>query len=255
MTGLPDAERGIEPVPLLEMLSSFVRSIAAGEDGADALGTFCRRVADVLGCFGAGIMLVDEHDDLRLAATSDERVHAVEQAQMASGEGPCITAWATGTPVQVDEDDLARRFPQFHEAAAALGLTTVRSFPLVLHGAPIGSMNYFWTRPVRGNGTIDEAAALLADLAAGYVATRREQDDSSVLVGNLRGALESRVAVEQAKGYVAGRTGMGLDDAFDALRRRARSERRKLGEFCVDVVEGRVDVDGLVETPAAEEAV
>jgi AmiR/NasT family two-component response regulator len=55
----------------------------------------------------------------------------------------------------------------------------------------------------------------------------------------LRAALESRIVIEQAKGILAERFGVGLDDAFDILRRSARSSRRRLRDLAADVTAGR----------------
>jgi hypothetical protein len=73
-------------------------------------------------------------------------------------------------------------------------------------------------------GTPQEAATavgrLLAVTEAAY--ERRAQ---------LEQALESRVAIEQAKGVLAERYGLGVDEAFDAIRRAARSNRIKLHDL------------------------
>jgi len=73
-------------------------------------------------------------------------------------------------------------------------------------------------------GTADEAAAavgrLLSVTEAAY--ERRAQ---------LEQALQSRVAIEQAKGVLAERYGLGLDEAFELIRRAARSNRMKLHDL------------------------
>lgn len=61
---------------------------------------------------------------------------------------------------------------------------------------------------------------LLAVTAASY--ERRAQ---------LQTALESRVVIEQAKGILAERHGLELDEAFEVMRRAARSNRMKLREL------------------------
>jgi ANTAR domain len=73
-------------------------------------------------------------------------------------------------------------------------------------------------------GNADEAAIavgrLLAVTEAGY--QRRAQ---------LEQALQSRVAIEQAKGVLAERYGLELDDAFELMRKTARSKRMKLHDL------------------------
>ena len=70
-------------------------------------------------------------------------------------------------------------------------------------------------------GSGEEAAAALGRLLSVTQATyeRRAQ---------LEHALQSRVAIEQAKGIVAERYGLELDEAFELIRRAARTHRVKL---------------------------
>jgi ANTAR domain-containing protein len=52
----------------------------------------------------------------------------------------------------------------------------------------------------------------------------------------LQTALDSRVVIEQAKGIVAARESISPDEAFKAIRRQARSERRKLHDLATEIV-------------------
>ena len=52
----------------------------------------------------------------------------------------------------------------------------------------------------------------------------------------LQTALDSRVVIEQAKGVLAEREGVELDEAFERLRRAARSRRVKLHEHAAEIV-------------------
>jgi AmiR/NasT family two-component response regulator len=65
--------------------------------------------------------------------------------------------------------------------------------------------------------------------------------------GQLQHALDSRVVIEQAKGVLAERYGIGVDDAFQLLRSGARNNRVKIHELAARVVESR-------ETPAEIDA-
>ena len=80
-------------------------------------------------------------------------------------------------------------------------------------------------------GTVEEATAALGRLMAVTEATleRRAQ---------LEHALQSRVAIEQAKGVLAERYGMGAEEAFELIRRAARAHRMKLHDLARSIRPG-----------------
>jgi AmiR/NasT family two-component response regulator len=88
-------------------------------------------------------------------------------------------------------------------------------------------------------GTAEEAATavgrLLAVTEAAY--ERRAQ---------LEQALQSRVAIEQAKGILAERYSLDPDAAFDVIRRAARSNRMKLQELVRRIKPGEPTPDELM---------
>ena len=90
-------------------------------------------------------------------------------------------------------------------------------------------------------GSADEATAALGRLLsvtqAGF--ERRAQ---------LEHALRSRVAIEQAKGVVAERYGLDPEQAFELIRRAARSHRMKLHDLVATIRPG-------AETPPELEVV
>jgi len=59
---------------------------------------------------------------------------------------------------------------------------------------------------------------------------------SSVLASQLQYALDQRVVIEQAKGVLMEREGMGSLQAFERLRASARSSQRKLVDVAAEVV-------------------
>jgi AmiR/NasT family two-component response regulator len=66
----------------------------------------------------------------------------------------------------------------------------------------------------------------------------------------LQGALQTRVVVEQAKGVLAERTGVDMDEAFARLRGYARSHQRLLADVAEDVVTGTLS-SSVFERPVA----
>jgi AmiR/NasT family two-component response regulator len=81
-------------------------------------------------------------------------------------------------------------------------------------------------------GSVEEAEVALARLLG---VTRAAIERS----GQLQQALESRIVIEQAKGILAERFGVGVDEAFDLLRRGARSHQRRLRDLAAEVVASR----------------
>ena len=80
--------------------------------------------------------------------------------------------------------------------------------------------------------------ALLAftDLAALLIASMMRGQQQSELAAQLQTALDSRTVIEQAKGVLIGQQGMSPRAAYELLRARARSQRRKLSAVSADVV-------------------
>ena len=66
---------------------------------------------------------------------------------------------------------------------------------------------------------------------------RRRDDDAQETIRHLQRALESRVAIEQAKGILAERFQLSIDDAFNLLRDAARASRKPLQLLAQGVID------------------
>jgi AmiR/NasT family two-component response regulator len=78
---------------------------------------------------------------------------------------------------------------------------------------------------------------------------------ATLLVKNqqLQTALDSRIAIEQAKGVLAERYRISVDDAFDLLRRSARNHRLRLHALAAAVVASH-ETPGEIRPPPLEAA-
>jgi len=61
---------------------------------------------------------------------------------------------------------------------------------------------------------------------------------AELLAVQLQNALNSRVAIEQAKGVLAERRGVGVDEAFTLLRAHARNHHLRLTDLARAVADG-----------------
>jgi GAF domain-containing protein len=229
--------------------SAFVEladSLVDDYDVVDVLDRLVAHSVTLLAADAAGIMLTDARGRLRVVASSSEQSDWTELMQIQAEEGPCIDCVRTGRPVTItDLDTAAARWPRFaaalHERSAPdhQRYRSVHALPLRLRGEAIGAMNLFHTRP----GPLPEAdlrlGQALADVATIGILQERAVRHGEILTEQLQAALNSRVIIEQAKGVVAQRLGVGVDAAFDRLRGYARSRNLRLVDVARRVVTER----------------
>ena len=124
----------------------------------------------------------------------------------------------------------------------------MHAIPLRLRGNAIGALNLFHREP----GPLPEVdltlAQALADVATIGILQERAIRHGEIVAEQLQNALNSRVIIEQAKGVVAQHLGVGMDAAFDRLRRYARSNNQRLAEVARRFVVRELDLDVLTTT-------
>ena len=167
----------------------------------------------------------------------------MELFQLQNDQGPCLECYRSGQPVS--EADLAaagQRWPLFAPAAAGAGFGAVQALPMRVRDEVIGAMNMFMHAPGRLDETRLQVGQALADVATIGLLHERNLRYQEVLAAPLQGALNSRIAIEQAKGVVAGRLGLDMGQAFSLLRDQARAQNRRLAELATAVACGAEDM-------------
>jgi GAF domain-containing protein len=214
-------------------------TMVADFDVIDFLHLLTRRSVQVLEAAAAGVLLADPRGELRLVAASTEAVRVLELFQLQNDQGPCLDCFRTGQPVAAPDLTAAgQRWPQFAAAAARTGFAAVHALPMRLRDQVIGALNLFQPRP---GGLSDEDTRVgqaLADVATIGLLQERSARRSDILHEQLQGALNSRVAIEQAKGKLAERLGVDMDEAFSVLRAYARTRNMRLSDLALAFIEG-----------------
>jgi transcriptional regulator with GAF, ATPase, and Fis domain len=214
-------------------------NLVADFDLIDFLRLLTDRCVGVLGVSAAGVLLADRNGELRVMAASSEQARLLELFQLQNDEGPCLECYRTGTAVTVpDLAAEARRWPQFVAQAQLRGFTAVQALPMRLREDVVGALNLFSTAP----GLFDPAAIplgqALADVAAISLLQQRSTQVSTLLNEQLQTALNSRVVIEQAKGKLAERLDIDMEQAFTALRGYARAHQQRLSDVALAFVNG-----------------
>jgi GAF domain-containing protein len=215
-------------------------------DIVDLLTLLAERSVEIFDVDAAGLLMSDIGGELRLMAATSEAIELVELMQLQADQGPCLDCFRTGAAVLVaDLGDVAERWPRFAPEAMSIGFRAVHAVPLRLRGRVIGALNLFRTSPGGLDHADATAAQALADVATVALLQQRAVTEAQILAEQLQDALNSRVAIEQAKGVLAAQADVGMDEAFLQLRSYARAHQRLLTEVAEDVVAGRLVADAL----------
>ncbi|WP_328610825.1 GAF and ANTAR domain-containing protein [Amycolatopsis sp. NBC_00345] len=225
---------------LLEAVAGIADTLADGFEVAGFLRQLVDRCVEILDVDAASVLLPGEPGWPPLIVGTDERVRRLEMLQLRSGEGPCVTAFRTGTTVSVPR--LARtgtRWPVFATAAAEARFTAIDAVPMRLRGDVIGALCLFHARGGPLPADRLRIARTIAGVATIGLLQQRSISRKETLAAQLQETLSSRVVVEQAKGFLAERLGVDVTTAFAILRRYARSRGVELGAVARSVIEGR----------------
>ena len=212
-------------------------------DLIELLTLLSHRCVELFEAGAAGILLADQRGTLQVVAASSEQARLLELFQLQNDEGPCLECFSTGAAITVHDLSSVAQWPLFVTEARAAGYQGVCAFPLRLRDDVIGTLNIFMVDPVVLGEQDLQICQALADVATIAILQHQAVEQAENLSGQLQQALDSRVAIEQAKGILAERFHLEMNDAFTRLRRFARSSNQRLSEVASAVVLGQVVLD------------
>jgi GAF domain-containing protein len=215
-------------------------------DVVELLTLLADRCVEVLDVSAAGLMLVAPEGSLRVAASSSEAMRVVELFELQSDEGPCLDCYRTGEPVLNQRlAEVNGRWPRFAPVAVEAGFQSVHAVPMRLRGVIIGALNLFRTDPGAMTDADVMAAQAFADVATIAILQHRAVLEAQVLNEQLNHALNSRIVIEQAKGVLAERAGVDMEQAFSRLRNYARNHNIRLVDIAQHVIDGTLTSEAL----------
>lgn len=214
-------------------------TLVADFDVIDFLHTLAMRSVELLDADAAGIMLADREGGLHVMASSAEEARLLELYELQNNEGPCLDCFRTGRAVAGDDLPAMREsWPLFAEQFAGLGFHSTQALPMRLRDETIGALNLFRTAPGTLSAADLDIGQAMADVATVGLIQERAIAASERLATQLQNALTSRIQLEQAKGILAQRTGLGMDQAFQLMRDYARRNGRRLGDVAGQIIAG-----------------
>jgi GAF domain-containing protein len=237
---ITDADREVAIVDAFVYLSD---TLVADYDVIEFLHFLTERCVEFSAVDEAAVMLAAPSGLLQAVASSSERSRLLELFELQNQDGPCLDAYRTGIVVSSTDLSLDRdRWPTFAPQAIDVGFRAVHSVPLKLRDEVIGALNLLRVEP---GAVVDRDATVLralSDIATVGILQERLLNQASARTTGLHTVLASRIAIEQAKGILAERKNVQIDEAFDELRVFARHNGRRLTDVATAVVNGSVDV-------------
>jgi GAF domain-containing protein len=184
----------------------------------------------------AGITMIVEGRQ-RTAVFTDETSPEVDQAQYDSGEGPCLDAFKDQQTYIIEDTTESGPWPAFRASAAAHGIKSTLSLPLVVDNATIGALNLYSPEAYSFGDADQKVGAVFAGQAAIVLANAQAYADVFTLSQRLGQAMESRATIEQAKGILMGAQGCDEREAFDLLVQASQRENVKLRTIARRIVD------------------
>jgi GAF domain-containing protein len=224
-----------------EALRSSLHRLREAAFDADLVGVMRRTVDAVHGVFGyggAGIMFITESGYLSYVAASDEAGRQLEEAQATAGQGPCYESYVYAREVVSSDVHADSRWPELHDRLSAQ-VRAVAGTPVLLGGSPVGTLNVYRSEPVKWDESDVSALTAYSGLIAEVLATALAVQEHGIVADQLQYALDYRVVIERAVGYLMGTHRLDAVTAFDVLRKRARDSRRRVADVATEILDGK----------------
>jgi len=235
---------------LAQTLVELADTLVDDFDVVELLTLLADRCVEVLDVSAAGLMLVSPGGDLRVMASSSDAMRVLELFEQQSEEGPCPDCYRSGKPIVNQNLAVVNgRWPRFAPRALEAGFRSVHALPMRLRGLTIGALNLFRA----DEGQLEEADVLaaqaFADVATIAILQHRAAAEAQVVNEQLQHALNTRIVIEQAKGVVAERAGLDMEQSFALLRNHARSHNLRLVDVAQAVIDGTLATRSLDPFP------
>lgn len=226
---------------LRKVLDRVATSTTDHRDIGRWLTDIVEAAAGVFPVAGVGLMVLDPNEVLRYVVASDDHVRVLEQAQEEAGQGPCVDSLVHCRVVASADALRDERWPRLVPLLEGTAVRAVLGVPLVVSGNAIGTLNAYAEERHEWHVSEEAAIAKFAEVAAELVRVSLTATRQGHLAEQLQYALDHRLPIERAVGIVMASERLGAVDAFDRLRRQARSRGIRVADLAVEVLGAHED--------------
>jgi len=204
----------------------------------------CRFAVSELAASGCTLALLAGTEPVATLAGAGRHSSTVTELQFQLGEGPCLEACASGTPMLLPDlaVDGAARWPVF-TVAAPPGVRAEFCFPLGVETSCIGVFDLYRDEPGMLSDNHLADARVAADIARDALLYLQEPPGHPGLAALLDAVGMDRIVVHQATGMIAAQLDETPPAALARLRAAAFESGRSIYDLAQDVVGRRVRFD------------
>lgn len=227
-----------------ETLVHLADTLVNGYDDMEMFYNLVDRCTEVLPIDHAGLMLTDPMGDLHVVAATSEVTHLIELLQIQNEQGPCLDAFRSGRLVEsgpLAGPEAQERWPELTKAASDAGFGGITALPMRLRDRILGALNLFRAGPEPLSSEDRAVGQAFANMATISILQARATSDTREVIEQLQRALDTRVVLEQAKGYMSQFSQVSMDEAFNRIRAYARSNNLLLRDVAGDIVARELD--------------
>ena len=220
----------IDDAALAESLRRLTHSREDNGSVISALEAVLQACVDLFNVGGAGLLVADEQDMLRYVAATSGPGRLLEKTEAEAGQGPCTEAFVTAQVVTTyDVTAEAERWPVLARAMADQPVRAVLGTPVRLGGVPVGTLDVYQEHAHEWDDSEVAALARYAEVISTTLTAALQAHTAGELARQLQYALDYRVVIERAVGFLMAKQSADAVAAFNALRQAARSRRTKIG--------------------------
>jgi GAF domain-containing protein len=224
-----------------ELASVFARMsglLLSHETVNTALGVITSLAGETIsGTAGSGVTLLDGQGRKTTSGASDAVVEQADALQYELDQGPCLSAWRERSVIRIDDMEIETRWPAWTQAAAALGLRSTLSAPMVAGDDSVGAIKVYARQPLAYDSPAEHLLTMFAAQAAVLIANVQRLEKAKRLSDQLKAALRSRDVIGMAKGVLIGREGIDEAQAFAMLVSVSQRENKKVRDVAESITQ------------------
>jgi GAF domain-containing protein len=192
-----------------------------------------------------------ERGQAKTVAFTGQLAKDLDERQYERGYGPCLACVEGNQPIVINDMVRDARWRHWALDATERGAGSSLSIPVPVQREVMAALNIYSTEQHAFDPDSIELATTFGAYAGVALANMHLYQAQGQVAEQLQKAMQSRAAIEQAKGILMGQRRCTAEDAFDLLIKISQDTNRKLRDVAQVLVDQATGRDGTSDGSAA----